>query len=250
MFGIEQEAVIPTGLPRIDTFLDPAEQAGRGRSAYEAFPALEGKRVIMFAPTFRGRGASQAHYDYSRIDFQALYGLCGEDTVVAFRMHHFIHEPVPIPDSMRDRFIDVSEYRNGNDLLLVTDLLITDYSSIIFEFSLLERPMLFFAYDEEVYSAVRGFHRPYKETAPGKVCHTFDELLDAIRTEDFELERGAAFRDENFDVIDTHSSDRVIDWLILGDPPAPAIAADLDHTTALAGDAAVHRTDAQEGQVR
>jgi CDP-ribitol ribitolphosphotransferase len=228
VFGIEEEAVIPTGLPRIDMFLDPAAQAEARAEVYESFPALRGKRVIMFAPTFRGRGVNQAHYDYSQIDFKALYDLCGDDTVVAFRMHHFVSEPVPIPESMRDRFIDVADYRNGNNLLLVTDLLVTDYSSIIFEYSLLDRPMLFFAYDEQVYSAVRGFHRPYAETAPGKICHTFDELLEAIRTEDFELGRTAAFREENFDVIDTHSSDRVIDWLILGDPPAAAVASDPD----------------------
>lgn len=223
VFGIEEEAVIPTGLPRIDTFLDPVQQELSRAAVHSAFPQLEGKRVILFAPTFRGRGASQAHYNYEQIDFQALYDLCGDDTVVAFRMHHFVPEPVPIPDEMRDRFIDVADYRNGNDLLLVTDLLVTDYSSIIFEFSLLDRPMLFFAYDEKVYSAVRGFHRPYRETAPGKVCNTFDELVEAIRTEDFQLERTAAFRKENFDVIDTHSSDRVIDWLVLGDPPREAV---------------------------
>lgn len=218
-FGIEEEAIIPTGLPRIDAFLDPAEQEASRAKAYQEFPALKGKRVIMFAPTFRGRGAGHASYPYQRIDFQALYDLCGEDTVVAFRMHHFIPGQVPIPAEMRDRFIDVSGYRNGNDLLLVTDLLITDYSSIIYEFSLLKRPMLFFAYDEEVYSSVRGFHRPYAETAPGKVAHSFKELLAAIRDEDFETWRGDRFREENFDHTDTSSSDRVIDWLILGNPP-------------------------------
>lgn len=223
-FGIEQEAVIPTGLPRIDAFLDPDGQEEARRDAYAAFPQLKGKRVIMFAPTFRGRGAAEARYPYDKIDFEALYELCGDDTVVAFRMHHFIPGQVPIPEHMRDRFIDVASYRNGNNLLLITDLLITDYSSIIYEYSLLNRPMLFFAYDEQIYSSVRGFHRPYKETAPGKVCHTFDELLTAIRDEDFEQWRVDTFRTENFDNIDTHSTDRVIDWLILGDPPAEAVA--------------------------
>ncbi len=222
-FGLEEEVVIPTGLPRIDAFLDPDAQAAARRDVYATFPQLEGKRVILFAPTFRGRGARQANYPYDKIDFEALYELCGEDTVVAFRMHHFIPGSVPIPEHMKDRFIDVGNYRNGNNLLLVTDLLITDYSSIIYEYSLLDRPMLFFAYDEEVYSSVRGFHRPYRETAPGKVCNSFDELLTAIRDEDFESWRVDQFRRENFDYIDTHSSDRVIDWLILGDPPAEAV---------------------------
>ena len=224
-FGIEQEAIIPTGLPRIDKFLDPAEQAASMERVHTKFPGLKDKKVILFAPTFRGRGAREASYDYDKIDFQELYDFCGEDTVVAFRMHHFIPGQVPIPAHMRDRFIDVSSYREGNDLLLVSDIMITDYSSIIYEFSLLKRPMLFFAYDEQSYSAVRGFHRPYEETAPGKICHTFDELLTALRDEDFETERGDQFREENFDYIDTHASDRVIDWLILGEPPYEAVEA-------------------------
>ena len=85
--------------------------------------------------------------------------------------------------------------------------------------------MLFFAYDEQVYSAVRGFHRPYAETAPGTICRTFDELLTALRDEDYDSWRGDKLREENFDHIDAHSSDRVIDWLILGQPSAEAVAA-------------------------
>ncbi|MBK7820150.1 MAG: CDP-glycerol glycerophosphotransferase family protein [Tessaracoccus sp.] len=223
-FGIEEEAVIPTGLPRIDAFLDPARQAEATERVYRRFPNLKGKRVILFAPTFRGRGLKDASYDYGQIDFEELYDFCGEDTIVAFRMHHFIPGPVPIPDSMRDRLVDVSHYAEGNELLLVSDILITDYSSIIYEFSLLKRPMLFFAYDEQVYSAVRGFHRRYAETAPGKICHTFGELLTALRDGDHETWRGDKFREENFDHIDARSSDRVIDWLILGEPPLEAIA--------------------------
>lgn len=219
VFGIEEDAVVPTGLPRIDAFLDPSRQAAMREHLLEAYPILRGKRVIMFAPTFRGRGVRDAHYDYSRIDFDALYDLCGDDTVVAFRMHHFVREPVPIRPEHADRFVDVGGYPNGNDLLLVTDILVTDYSSIVYEYSLLRRPMVFYAYDMETYSAVRGFHRPYADTAPGKVCQTFECLLESIRNEDFEIEKVDRFRKENFDHIDTNSADRVIDWLILGDPP-------------------------------
>ena len=65
--------------------------------------------------------------------------------------------------------------------------------------------MLFFAYDRDLYSATRGFHRDYDEAAPGKVCLTFDDLLNALKNEDYELEKAAQFREENFDRIDTHS---------------------------------------------
>jgi CDP-ribitol ribitolphosphotransferase / teichoic acid ribitol-phosphate polymerase len=217
-FGIEESAVIPTGLPRIDTFLDPA-RAEKVKAEFAAmYPQLRDKRIILLAPTFRGRGSETAHYDYSKIDFEKLYDACGDDTVVLFRMHHFVLEPVPIPPQLGGRLLDFTSFPETNDLLHVTDVLITDYSSIIYEFALLDRPMLFFAYDRDVYSATRGFHRDYEETAPGKVCEAFDDLVKAIQEKDYDTWKIEAFRRENFDIVDTHSADRVIDQLILGDP--------------------------------
>jgi CDP-ribitol ribitolphosphotransferase / teichoic acid ribitol-phosphate polymerase len=217
-FGIEESAVIPTGLPRIDTFLDTARTEKVVSDFYKEYPHLVGKKIILFAPTFRGRGIQDAHYDYSQIDFARLHEMCGDDAVVLFRMHHFIRKPVPIPAKYADRLIDFAKFPSTNDLLHMTDVMITDYSSVIYEYSLLDKPMLFYAYDKEVYSATRGFHRDYDSMAPGKVCETFDELVKALQTEDYDTEKVEAFRRENFDRIDTGSADRVIDWLILSDP--------------------------------
>jgi CDP-ribitol ribitolphosphotransferase len=217
-FGIEESAVIPTGLPRIDKFLDEERTARVRADFFAAHPHLEGKRIVLFAPTFRGRGMHDAYYDYHRIDFDRLYEACGDDTVVLFRMHHFVRRQVPIRPEHADRFFDFSAFPETNDLLQVTDVLITDYSSIIYEYSLLDRPMLFFAYDKVVYQVTRGFHRDFDETAPGRVCETFEELVEALVSGDFETEKIEAFRRENFDNIDTHSSDRVIDQLILSTP--------------------------------
>ncbi|MBB5830377.1 CDP-glycerol glycerophosphotransferase family protein [Brachybacterium aquaticum] len=224
VFGIEEEAVIPTGLPRIDSFLDPQRTEEVQESFYRENPDLKDKRLILFAPTFRGRGIRDGYYDYDRIDFEALHDSCGDDTVVLFRMHHFVNKPIPIPPEYSDRLRDFSHFPDGNDLLHSVDLLITDYSSIIYEYSLLERPMLFFAYDKDVYSTTRGFHRDYVETAPGKVCTTFDELLTAMKDGDHEEWRREKFVRENFDHVDTHSADRVIDWLILGEPIGSPVA--------------------------
>ena len=69
-----------------------------------------------------------------------------------------------------------------------------------------------------MYAATRGFHHDFATTAPGKVCDTFDELLRALRDQDFETEKVDAFVAQNFNYVDTSSSDRVIDWLILGEP--------------------------------
>lgn len=134
-------------------------------------------------------------------------------------MHPWVAEPVPIDGKFSDKFIDVGKYPNINDLFYITDLLITDYSSNIFEYSLNKKPMLFFAFDEIQYSFSRGFHRNYAESAPGKIVHDFDALIEAIKNEDFETEKVYKYVDEHFDYIDSGASDRVIDWLILDNMP-------------------------------
>jgi CDP-ribitol ribitolphosphotransferase / teichoic acid ribitol-phosphate polymerase len=219
-FGIEESAVVATGLPRIDTFLNKERTQKIAADFFEQYPNLKGKRIILFAPTFRGRGIEDAYYDYSRIDFARLYEMCGETSVVLFRMHYFVTVPAPIPAGHADRLLDFESLPETNDLLHVADVLITDYSSVVYEFSLLNKPMLFYAYDKDTYSAVHGFHSDYDATAPGKVCTTFDELIKALENEDYDMSKLEAFRRENFDYLDTGSADRVIDWLILNDPPA------------------------------
>jgi CDP-ribitol ribitolphosphotransferase len=218
-FGIEESAVIPTGLPWIDWFLDEARTTSFTQRFAAEHPHLQGKRIILFAPTFRGRSYHTASYDYDLIDLDALYDACPPDTVVLFRMHHFVKESIEIPEKYRDRIFDFTRSPDGLGLLHVTDLLITDYFSIIDEFALLDRPMLFFAPDRAVHAAPRRFHRDYEETAPGRVCETLDEVVRAIREGDVQQEKLARFRAENFDRIDTGAADRVIDWLILEDRP-------------------------------
>ena len=219
-FGIEETAVIPTGLPRIDTFLDPAQ----ARLSIEAFrarnPELDGKRLILFAPTFRGQGTRTAHYDFARLDLAKLYDVCGDDTVILFHLHHFVSARIEIPPELSDRLYDVSDYSDTHGLLHCADVLITDYSSIVYEYSLLDRPMLFFAYDADVYQAARGFHHSFEDTAPGKICRTVDDLVTAIRNDDYETWKIERFRRDNVDVLDGGAADRVIDELILSDPRA------------------------------
>lgn len=217
-FGIEREAVIATGLPRIDGFL----REGRAEEVLvdfeEQFSDAKGKRKLLFAPTFRGRGSGDAHYDYEQINFRELYDACGSDTVILFRQHHFVPDPAPIPSEFADRLIDVASYPDTNDLMLISDVLITDYSSVIYEYALLERPMLFFAYDLDTYSATRGMHKDYREAAPGSIATTFDQLVELIRMPELSNEKTKEFVEENFDYVDTHNSDRVIDTLILSEP--------------------------------
>lgn len=227
VFGINDEQILPTGMPRMDEYLDPKHKEKMIAELYKEFPMCKGKKVILFAPTYRGTNRANAHYPYELIDFDRLYQFCGEEAVVLFKMHPWVPYPVPIREEYKDRFVDVNKYPNINDLFYITDLLITDYSSSIFEFSLMRKPMLFFAFDKVQYSFSRGFHRDYEEAAPGKVCYTFDEVMTALEQKDFEYEKVEEYVRIHFDYTDSHASDRVIDWILLGNVPAE-IQAELD----------------------
>ena len=219
VWGINDSQVLPTGMPRIDEYLDEAYRAKKTKELYDKCPMCKDKKVILFAPTYRGTNKANAHYPYELIDFEQLYKLCGDEYVVLFKMHPWVASEVPIADKYRDRFVDVGRYPNINDLFYITELLITDYSSNIFEYSLMKKPMLFFAFDKIQYSFSRGFHRAYEQSAPGKVCATFDEVLKAIAEKDFEYPKVEEYVEKHFDYIDSHASDRVIDWIILGQLP-------------------------------
>lgn len=215
-FGIPEGHVVPTGTPRTDRFFDPACAAAAREAALAAFPEARGRTTILLAPTFRGDGARTATYDIRRLDYAAMHALCVErDAVWIVRMHPFVRDPLAIPEVLRDRILDGQRSPiDVNDLLFAVDLLITDYSSIVYEYSTLGRPMLFYAYDLEDYVSSRDFYEPYEEFVPGRIVRTFDELLDAIRQADFQVEKVAAFAARHFDHRDAGSTDRVVDLII------------------------------------
>ena len=220
-FGILDEQIIPTGMPRMDQYLDPDVRRGAVARIYDQYPAVKGRKVILFAPTYRGQSRQNAYYPYELIDFDGLYRYaCEHDAAVLFKMHPWVHGEVPIDEKYADRFISVNSYPNINELFYITDLLITDYSSGMYEFLLMNKPMLFFPFDKNQYSVSRGFHRDYDSNVPGKICYTFAEILDALEKEDFEFEKVGAMLSKYFDKVDTHNCDRVIDWLIMGNLPA------------------------------
>lgn len=215
VFGIEKEAFLPTGMARLDDFLEEGKRQSFQQEFYEQYPQMKGKKVILFAPTFRGTGQREAYYDYDQLDLKQIYEFCGEESVFLVKVHPFVKEKISIPEAYRDRIFDFAQYPNINDLYYITDLLITDYSSNYYEYALLKKPVLFFTYDRETYELLRGVHRSVKEHAPGKVCDTFEELMKALYEKDYEYEKILRFVEDNFGEYDGHACDRIIDRIIL-----------------------------------
>ena len=144
------------------------------------------KRIILYAPTWRDNEFyGNGKYKFNpRIDFSMLKEELGRDTVMIVKYHYLVMDQIDwstYGDFIRsyDMSYDISV------LYLVSDLLITDYSSVMFDYSLLRRPMFFYCYDLEEYrSDLRGFYFNLLEEAPGPVVKTTEELLQAIRTYD------------------------------------------------------------------
>lgn len=217
-FGIDRNKVLPLGAPRTDLFFDDVKKQQAIAELTEELPFIQDKKVVLFAPTFRGPGQRTAHYPYEWLDFKALYdALKPQGFVFLMKVHPFVKNQMNIPAEYKDFFYDVSSYREINDLLLVSDVLITDYSSVVFEYSLLKRKTIFFTPDLEAYTAERDFYVNYTDFVPGPIVKEFDDLVREI--EDYKTvdeERLNGFLDYYFDDLDGLASKRFVDAMQAG----------------------------------
>lgn len=213
-FGISESSIVSTGVPRTDIFFDEKYKNEKTSELYEKYPMLKDKKVILFAPTFRGSGQKTATYDFYKFDIELLHQHLGEEYVLITKLHPFINETMHIPKGCEDFVLDLSHEREINDLLFVTDILITDYSSVCFEASLLNKPMIFFAYDLEEYIASRDFYYPYESFVPGPIARSTGEILEIIQNDNFDIEKLQEFKNTFFDHFDGKSTERVVDQLM------------------------------------
>ena len=142
-FGIATDNVVATGIPRTDVFFDENYKAAARKKFYDAHPTFKGKKIILFAPTFRGMVKETAFYPTEMFDINEVCSKIPEDYAIIIKHHPFVNDVQPIPDRYADRVIDLSADNELNDLLFVTDVIITDYSSLVFEASLIDIPMIF-----------------------------------------------------------------------------------------------------------
>ena len=202
------------GMPRTDVLFGD-EKIERIRAAVRQRYRLPGDRkVILYAPTFRGDNVRQATSP-TDLDLALLHRELGQDHVILLRLHPFVRESQPIPPELREFAIDVSDHPDIHELMLVSDVLLTDYSSAIFEFSLLGRPIVFYIPDLDRYEGERGFYIRVPEDLPGPVFETTADLAAYLRAGNLDVERVSRFRDESFEVADGHASERFVDQLIL-----------------------------------
>ncbi|WP_026415477.1 bifunctional glycosyltransferase/CDP-glycerol:glycerophosphate glycerophosphotransferase [Actinomadura oligospora] len=210
--------ILETGYPRNDLLSSPDGDAIAAR-VRERLGIPEGKRVVLYAPTWRddhhlapGRRAFSLELDLAR-----LRERLGDDHVLLVRAHYLITDRTW---SDSDGFvIDVSRYGEIAELYLAADVLVTDYSSAMFDFAVTGRPIVFYAYDLEAYrDTVRGFYLDFEAEAPGPVVRTSEEVAEALADLDTacapHADAYAAFRATYCPHDDGHAASRALDRLL------------------------------------
>ena len=216
MLDSTPEVVQALGVSRTDVFFDDGFAEASRDWLHAKFPQIANRKVILYMPTFRGatRGAKAP----DALDYELLKRRLGDVYALVIKHHPFVKNAPVIPSSVADfAFLcDVSD--PGDSLLVCADCMVTDYSSVVFEYSLMQRPMAFFAYDLDDYNDWRGFYYDYDEMTPGPVVRTSEELVDYIASlpESFDAERVAQFRQRFMGACDGRSTERICRAVVQG----------------------------------
>lgn len=212
-FGMNVDRVIATGVPRTDIFFDEAYKREIRAKIFSTYPMLKDKKVILFAPTFRGSSKKEGNYPHYRFDYKKIFESFGDEYRIIIKHHPHVNNKPVIENEYKDRVIDLSKNEELNELLFVTDILITDYSSVIFEAALLDIPMLFYAFDLDEYISSRGFYCEYISFIPGKLVENMDEIIDALMVGEFEADKIIEFKKDFFDDLDGKSGKRASEFI-------------------------------------
>lgn len=196
--------VIETGYPRNDIFWKITEEQKVNLKKTMGIPL--DKKVALYAPTWRERINNSLNVNPEDIK-KAL----GDDFILLLRSHYFNQDSKEI---YSEGIINVTNHTNSNEVCVISDILISDYSSIIFDYACLKRPIVILADDFEDYSKVRGVYFDIRKKAPGVVANDVQELLSILKNQAFNSpeaeKRLLAFNNEFCPWDDGFASKRVI----------------------------------------
>ena len=206
--------IIEEGYPRNDRLINVTDEE---RTGIRKSLGVEDKKVILYAPTWRdNQHTSGEGYTYkTEVDFDKLQKELGDEYVILFRAHYLVANSFDF-DRYQGFIRDVSTYSDINDLYIAADILITDYSSVFFDFANLEKPEIFYMYDLEEYAnELRGFYISLDEL-PGPIVRDEDALIEAIKAaDDWQPdEKFEAFRAKFNPKDDGHASERTLARII------------------------------------
>lgn len=178
-FKLKANNLLLSGLPRNDELY--SVDASKVEEMRQHLNIPEDKKVLLYAPTWRESVDRGKTYNLAPpVDFKKWELELGNDYVLLFRAHHFTTQHMRIEFNSFIR--DVSDYPAINDLMIASDILISDYSATIFDYCILERPIISFAYDYDEYKQTRGLYMDLPVELPGGIVRTENEVIERIKT--------------------------------------------------------------------
>lgn len=215
-FGVDEAKVYALGLPKSDEFfrrindIKSCKNNPYRDAIYQKYGIPSDKKLILYAPTFRD---NEEHNPRLLELLEELGQGLPEEYCLGLRLHPHIAHSFEKQELGRN-ICQLSFEKDVNSVLMATDILITDYSSIIFEYCLLKRPMIFYAYDFETFSDQgRGFYYNYEEFVPGPVAYRCSEVLDIIKNRAFQTDRIDEFIRNHYQYTDGKATDRLLELL-------------------------------------
>lgn len=183
-FRLDPSRFLFTGVPQTDFYFDDKAKADGLNRVKEKYPVAHDKKVVLYAPTYRNGFFGKVDI---QLNIQEFLDQLDDNHILMIRLHPSVQEAALVPE--HSRVLLVNDYPHINELLLISDILITDYSSIPFDFSFLRKKMIFFAYDLESYDQTQGLWAESSLYFPGPIVKTTTEVIKHIvdPTIDFEI---------------------------------------------------------------
>lgn len=206
-FNVAEENVLPLGIPRTDNLFSSKKLAKYKKDIFNKYPNIKGKKIVLYAPTFRGDPINDVFYQPINLDY--IREQLGDEYVVIYKLHPWLQDR----ELSKDNNIINGKGDGIRKLFAITDFLICDYSAVIFDFSILCKPMVFFAPDLEEYKSERGMYEEYEEIMPGPICRTEDEVIESIKKNKFNLSDINKFKNKYFDYQDGMATERVSNFI-------------------------------------
>ena len=194
-FNVSEKNLLLSGMPRNDELYDVTPEKIKVLKTQLNIPF--DKKVILYAPTWRDSIDGGKHYSFAPpLDVEYWQNELKDDCIVLFRTHAYTNNVLNV--SFNEFVYDVSSYPDINDLLIVADILISDYSATIFDYSILQRPIICFGYDYEQYNEERGLYLDLLNELPSGVIKNQYEVIAHIKTMNYEDEckKTAAFKEK------------------------------------------------------
>ncbi len=221
-FNCDAKILHAWGVPKTDVYFNRSFTDGARDELIKSVPNLlsriNGRKILLYAPTYRG--SKKAPMLFRTLDYMLLKRLLGNDYTLLIKHHPNITERMSIPEHLKsivgDFVFEVPAFTPTETALCGADMLITDYSSVMFEYSLLERPLIFYAYDLHHYKKERGFFVKYESFVPGPVVSDSLMLAEAVRSSenDFDYEKLRNFKRKYMNGCDGHATGRVINFTL------------------------------------